>query len=312
MIKVLTRTNDKIKEGDLKDLRSKKIVWVDLVSPSSAELQLLSDHTKITVADFKEHLQARERPNTFEFDKYSMIVFGCPTSETHTPTTIAFYILGNNNIISVRKKQIDAVERMQKELVEKSPKYFDSAAKIIRVLFEHVVDDYFHIIDEMQEEADKVELKAFKNPDRKLMEDIFKIKKRLLHMHKTFIANREVITQIEKQYLSKLTRKEIYELKDVKNDIIQLIDSADMLRDLVTGVLDIYVTSVSNQLNVVMKKLTVAASYVLIPTLIASIYGMNFRFMPEIPWKWGYPFSLALMGVSILAMYIYFKKSHWL
>ncbi|HII72403.1 TPA: magnesium/cobalt transporter CorA [Candidatus Woesearchaeota archaeon] len=312
MIDILTRSNEKIVKGELEDLHTKKIVWVDTLDPTDVQLKKISEHSGISVNDFKEHHTARERPNTFEFEKYSMIVFGCPASGYHLPTTIAVYILGNNNIITIRKKEIAGIQRMKDEILEKSPKYFDSAAKVIRVMFERIVDDYFAELDKLQAETDRIEARAFKQPDEKIMEEIFKIKKQTLHMHKTLIANREVITQIEKQYLSKLSRKEIYEFTDIKNDTIQLIDSTETLRELATGVIDIYMTSVSNQMNIVVKKLTVAASYVLIPTLIASIYGMNFHYMPEIPWKWGYPFSLGIMVLSIMAMYVYFKKSHWL
>jgi len=312
MIQVHSKSKDKIEEGQLKDLKTKKIVWADAINPTTAELALLAEHTRIPLKDLKEHLVSFERPNTFEFEKYSMIVFGCPVLGQVRPTTVAVYLIGNNNIITVSKKPIAGIERMKEGIHSKSPRYFDSAAKILRVIFDRIIDDFYTALDQHQEDADKAETKAFKKPDKSLLKEIFKTKKALLHLHKVCIANREVITHIEKQYLSKLSRKEIYEFKDIYNDLIQIIDSSEMIRDLITGVTDVYTTSVSNQTNIVMKKLTVAASYVLIPTLIASIYGMNFRFMPEIPWKWGYPFSLALMVISIIAMYIYFKKSHWL
>ncbi|MCW4026371.1 MAG: magnesium and cobalt transport protein CorA, partial [Candidatus Bathyarchaeota archaeon] len=139
----------------------------------------------------------------------------------------------------------------------------------------------------------------------------FRIKKTLIYFHKALTANREVVTSIEKQYLKHISKKELKEFRILYNDIVQLIDTCDTQRDVTTGVIDIYLSSVSNLTNDVVKKLTVIASFVLVPTLISGIYGMNFRIMPEIPWAYGYPFALGLMVFSVVAMWVYFKKAKW-
>jgi len=311
MIDVFVKINNNVVKGNLDNIKKRGVSWVDVVNPTTKELQSLSDHSGISLYDLNEHLVPNERPNTFEFNKYSMMVFACP-GKNHKPTTVAIYILGNNNVISVHKKELNPLNLMKQELEKKNVSYFDSGVKIIRVLLEKMVNEYFNIFEVIQEEADNVETRAFHNPDRKLMKEIFGIKKKVMHLHKSLTANREVMVQIEKEYLTKISRKEIYELKDIRNDLNQLIDISELVRELVTSVIDVYQSSVSNQMNTVIKKLTVAASYVLIPTLIASIYGMNFRSMPEFAWKYGYPFAIAIMGLSIIAMYVYFKKSHWL
>jgi magnesium transporter len=100
------------------------------------------------------------------------------------------------------------------------------------------------------------------------------------------------------------------------DDVTQLIDTEATYRDILTGTLDIYLSSVSNNLNQVMKTLTIVASFVLIPTLISGIYGMNFQFMPEIHTelgkKFGYYFALGLMAFSVIFTYLFFRKKGWM
>jgi magnesium transporter len=314
MLSLYWRPKGQIVEGKLEALRSKKAVWVDCFNPTKAELDILSKSTGIDLVDFKERIVDYERPTTIEDEKHSLIIFGAPflTKDGAETTSFAIFLCKNQNIISIRTKELEGIDKFKKELSEKNPKYFDSNTRTVQVLMERVVDTYFEHLDLFQEAADKIEAIVFQNPQKKSVEEIFKIRKSLLFFHKSLIANREVVLSIEKQHLSRITKKDLPEFRELYNDVVQLIDTVDNLRNILTGVLDIYTSSMSNQMNQVIKKLTVVASYVLIPTLIASIYGMNFRYMPEIPWKWGYPFSLGLMVASILLIYYYFKRSKML
>lgn len=318
MITVLQKKGKKVVELKLEELKKQAIrtnaaVWIDAQNPTGEELHALSDILGFPYSELREHTTKYERPRRFEFEKYSMLVLAVPINEKGiTRTSVSFFIHPKNNILTIRTRPVEAIEYLKKELLEKETDYIESPVKLLCRLMERIVDDYFQQQDEFQEVADNIETAVLHKPDNTHIEQLFKLKKQLLFSHKALVANREVIRDVENGRIAKLTTKEVYEFRDVYNDVVQLIDANETLRDIVTGVIDIYISSISNQLNKVMKKLTVMASYVLIPTLIASIYGMNFRFMPEIPWKWGYPFSIGLMIFSILVMYIYFKKVKWL
>lgn len=314
MLNVYAKEKNKVVKTELKILKSKTVAWVDCYKPTKDELEQLSTITKVPVTEFKQHITKYERPNTFEFESYSLIVFGVPYVENKNIkiTSIAIFLFNNRNIVTIRSEEIDGITNFMHDLIEKNPKYFDSHTKTVRVLLEKILNDYFIFLDMFQDIAERIEGIVFHNTQSKSIEEVFRLKKTMLFFHKALLANREVILAIEKEYVSKLSRKEIHEFRDLYNDLVQLIDEEETLRDILTGVTNIYMSSVSNNLNQAMKKLTVVASYVLIPTLIASIYGMNFKVMPEIPWVWGYPFSIGLMILSILAMYLYFKHSKWL
>jgi len=134
------------------------------------------------------------------------------------------------------------------------------------------------------------------------------------------LSNRETVSQIVKQNVLHLNNKDVLNFEDISNDINQLIDMVNTHKEILTGALEIHASTISNQMNDVIKKLTVVASFAMIPTLIASIYGMNFGGptgqstwnMPELAWAYGYPFALGLMVVSCIALFWWFKKNRWL
>ena len=314
MITIYWRPKGEVIQGKIEALRSKKTVWVDCFNPTKKELENISQLVGVPASEFNEHVVDYERPTTVEDETYSLIVFGAPVLNKGVGegTTIAIFICKNQNIITIRTEEIEGLSKFKEEILGKSPKYVDSSTKIVQMMLASIIDSYFEHLELFQESADKIESTAFENPQKKVIHDTFKIRKAMLLFHKTLVANREVLLAVEKKHLRRMNKKDLAEFRDMKDDVMQLIDTADTLRSVLTGVLDIYNSSVSNQMNHVIKKLTVVASYVLIPTLIASIYGMNFRNMPELFWEWGYPFSLALMVFSVLAVYFYFRKSKML
>lgn len=210
-------------------------------------------------------------------------------------------------MVSVEKiRNLISTNAAYAKLLEKGTGFF-----VCRLLDE-ILNSFFTVLDDIEENISRIEDIVFEKADRKTIKQIFKIKKTLIYSHKALTANREVITAIEKEYLLNISKKDIRLFRVLYNDVVQLIDMESTYRDVLTGTLDIYLSSVSNNLNVVIKKLTAMASFVLIPTLIASIYGMNFKFMPELYWKYGYYVSLGLMIISIVGMYLYFRRKGWI
>ncbi|MBW2965115.1 magnesium/cobalt transporter CorA [Candidatus Woesearchaeota archaeon] len=315
MIKGYWRPKDKIVEDSIEVAHSKRNVWLDCVNPSKTELEQLSKMTGVDIREFKDRLVNYERPSTLEGEGYSLVVFGAPVIRKRGTgiASVAILVCKDQTLITLRTEEdTGGIERFRKELLEKNPKYFDSLTLTLFNLFQKIIDTYFEHIEVFQESADRIETSVLENPQKRAIEEIFKIRKSLLFFHKALVANREVVLQIEKEHLSKLSKKDVRKFRDLYNDIVQLVDTVDTQRNVLTGIIDIYTTSSSNQMNQVIKKLTVVASYVMIPTLIASIYGMNFHVMPEISWVWGYPFSIGLMLASILIVYLYFRHSKML
>lgn len=316
MIKILDYSNGKVKVGKIEDLRRSITTWVDCFNPTKEEIEKISKYSKIPIDVIDENL-GDVRLRLDEAANHSLLVYSSPLPNKLIVSSIAMFISKNRNLITFRKEKINAIETVNELLKKKKDHILRSPSELVYIIIENINKDFFLKMEEIEENIDKIENKVFQVPDKESAREIFKIKKNLIYLHKALIANREVISGIEKQYLIKFTKAESYRFRTLYHDVFQLIDEEETFRDITTGVLDLYMTSVSNNLNIVIKKLTAMASFVLIPTLVASIYGMNFQRtsalnMPELYWDYGYFFALGLMILSVIIMFIYFKKKDWI
>jgi magnesium transporter len=150
------------------------------------------------------------------------------------------------------------------------------------------------------------------NPTQKTLEQIHTLKREFIFLRKLVWPLRELISGLQRSE-SPLIKEttEVY-LRDVYDHTIQVIDTVESFRDMVSGMLDIYLSSISNRMNAVMKVLTIIATLFIPLTFIAGIYGMNFKYMPELEWRWGYPVVAFVMAVAAVVMLIYFRKKKWL
>jgi len=321
MLRVYKFQKGGVKSGSLNDLGSSSICWADCINPTKKELKDISEKAKISLNELKKVLDENERPKVSDLENYSLIIVRTPLIEHDeiltTPLSI-FISKNKNNIITITLKEVTSINKIQQLIATKK---IDIHAKGISFftyrILEGVLDTYFSILDTLEEKIDYIEDKVVEKPDKLTVQHIFTVKKTLIFFHKALTANREVISAIEKEYVADIDKKNIKRFRSLYNEVTQLIDTEGTYRDILTGTLDIYLSSVSNNLNQVMKTLTIVASFVLIPTLISGIYGMNFSNasplnMPELYWQYGYFFALGLMLISIILTYLFFRKKGWL
>ena len=179
-----------------------------------------------------------------------------------------------------------------------------------------MVDDFLTLVERFEDRADDIEDRIFEaaneSADRlELQESLFKLKRACISLRRFAMPLRQGIDLIQEQpELAPPALGPYY--RDVMDHVIRTVELVDNIRDLLTSMLEVRIAQVANHLNEVMKKLTGWAGIILVPTLIAGIYGMNFQGMPELGWKLGYPLALGLMGASALILYRMFKKREWL
>jgi magnesium transporter len=141
---------------------------------------------------------------------------------------------------------------------------------------------------------------------------VHKLKRDLAFLRKSVWPLREVINNMQIEESNLICQSTIPYLRDIYGHTIQVIDNVESLREIIAGVLDIYLSSTSNRMNEIMKVLTIIATIFIPLTFITGIYGMNFKFMPEIKWFWGYPAVLSVMLLIGVGMLIIFKKKKWM
>ena len=179
-------------------------------------------------------------------------------------------------------------------------------------LADAIVDNYFVVLEKIGEEIESLEDELITEPGTETVESIHNLKRELIFLRKSVWPLREAIVGLEKGDSDLIQDKTAVYLRDVYDHTIQVIDTIETFRDMVSGMLDVYLSSLSNKMNQVMKVLTIIATIFIPMTFIAGIYGMNFKFMPELEWHWGYLFSWAIMILIGLSMVVYFKKKKWI
>lgn len=297
----------------------KTLTWVDCYNPSEKELNLLSKKTSISTSEFEHSISELRRPHVTPAEKYSEVVFRGPCIGYNDISTVPIGIfLFKKDVITLHSKPIRAINTIRNLPKSQLALIFKKGAPyFVYRLLDALVSDYFNILDELGEKINIIENKVLHNVKESIVKNIFLIKRIFIFFHKSLIANRDVISAIEKHYLKEFKEQDMRHFRDLYSDTTQLIDLVSNYREILTSILEMYLSSINNALNKTVKTLTALSAFVLIPTLIAGIYGMNFANnsifnMPELYWKYGYFFSIGLMILSVLLTYLIFKKKDWL
>ena len=185
-------------------------------------------------------------------------------------------------------------------------------------LLDAVVDGYFAILEKIGEKIELLEEELVQDPAEQTLQQIHRLKREMIILRKSVWPLREVISGLQRSESALIKESTGVYLRDVYDHTIQIIDTIESFRDMVSGMVDLYLSSISNKMNSVMKVLTIIATIFIPLTFIAGIYGMNFNSeksplnMPELDWYWGYPAALLVMAVVAVIMLFYFRKKKWL
>jgi len=179
-------------------------------------------------------------------------------------------------------------------------------------LLDIVVDRYFVVLEKLGERVEVLEEKLLTDPGTAVLRKIQKLKKEMLLLRKWIWPLREVISSLERGEFPGIQKGTRIYLRDVYDHTIQVMDAVEIYRDMLSGMLDIYLSSLNNRMNAVMKVLTVITTIFMPLTFLAGVYGMNFKHMPELEWPWGYPLILLAMGGVAVFMLALFRRKKWL
>jgi magnesium transporter len=222
-------------------------------------------------------------------------------------------VLGRNFLISFLESKKDVFAPIRERLRQPKSKLRQRGPDYLcYTLIDCLVDNYFLILEKVDEKLERLEDDLFHDPNQDTLKKIHHAKREIAMLRKSVWPMREVISnfrRIESPLIHDHTK--LY-LQDVYDHTIQAIDTIESFRDITAGTLDIYLSNLSQRMNEVMKVLTVVATIFVPLTFIASFYGMNFDYIPELHWKWGYPFVVGLMVAVFIAMLYYFRRKRWI
>lgn len=315
--KTLILDKGSVTEGRFSDLQSGKPVWVDTSQPTPAELETISTHVGMAVEELRHLLAPTQRPVLFNIEKYSVVIFSAPfidRDHVRALPIVAFVSKVQNDILTVHQEHSSAVAKMYAYTSTRSIEMFKGGiTHVLLTLFDETIEQYFSHIDSIRDAIEAIEEKMFDYHDSKrVMRRTFSTKKSLLYTHKALIGNREVVQAIEKHYAQFLDVKKLEDFRQLSGDITQLIEMATTYHDILTTSVEVHLSAISNNLNVTMKRVTSWGAIILVPSLIAGIFGMNFREIPLLTSHEGFAIAIAAMAVSVFLLGWYFKKKDWI
>jgi magnesium transporter len=257
-----------------------------------------------------------QRPKMEDFDDYIFVVLRMlrfDGEEKGTKTEQISIILGSDFVISFQETEGDVFDAIRERLRSNKGRIRKMGADYLAYsLIDAIVDNYFIILEKLGEAIEDIEDRLVTAPTSETLQIIHDLKREMIFLRKSVWPLREVINRMERSESPLINKSTFVYLRDVYDHTIQIMDAVETFRDMLSGMLDIYLSSVSNRMNEVMKVLTVIATIFIPLTFVAGIYGMNFKFMPELDQTWSYPAVLVLMLVVALLMVMFFRRKKWI
>ena len=293
------------------------VTWINVDSLHQVEiLEKMGECYGLHPLVLEDILNTDQRPKMEDYGEYIYIVlkmleYHDKSSEIESEQISL--ILGPNFVFSFQEREGDTFNPIRERIRNNKGRIRKMGADYLAyTLLDSIVDNYFIILERLGEKIEFLEEELVTHPTSEILQVIHHLKREMIFLRKAVWPLREVVSGLGRGESSLIQESTKVYLRDIYDHTIQTIDTIETYRDMVSSMLDIYLSSVSNRLNSVMKVLTIIATIFMPLTFIAGIYGMNFKFMPELEWRWGYPtiwFVVILIGISML---IYFKRKKWL
>jgi magnesium transporter len=328
-ISIIDYNEEKFQEKEAKNVEEcfpfkekSTVTWLNIDGLHEIDvIDKLGKHFDVHPLVLEDILNTDQRPKMEDYESYiffvlKMIYYDEKKGEVHTEQFSL--ILGHNFVISFQESFGDVFDAMRERLRKGKGKIRKMGADYLAyTLIDAIVDNYFVVLEKIGERIEDVEEELLDNPTPNTVHIIHGLKREMIYLRKSAWPLREIINGLLREE-SKLIKKttHVY-LRDLYDHTIQTIDTIETFRDMISGMFDMYMSSISNKMNEVMKVLTIFAAIFIPLTFVAGLYGMNFRpdaspfNMPELNFYWGYPMALFAMAIIGVIMLIYFKRQKW-
>jgi magnesium transporter len=222
------------------------------------------------------------------------------------------FVIGAGYVITFQERERDTFDSVRRRLVEPETRVRQHGADFLAyALVDTVVDNYFAVLERLGDRIADLEDDILVSPDRDTLEEVFGVKRSLVELRRAVWPLRDALAAMGRGDTPLIASGTLPYLRDVQDHALRVIDTIETYRDMATTMVEMYMSSVSNRLNEVMRVLTVIATIFIPLTFIAGVYGMNFSFMPELRWHWGYPVIWGVMVAIAVGLVVYFRRRGW-
>lgn len=312
MLRGVTYSNGKVKQIDFQRSRSNKnLIWIYCSEASLKELDMISRNNKIPLFELKHSLDPREKPRICSRKKYSLIIFRAmnPGENDKKTTFPVEFIITKNLLITLTPEKNQAMEKIFQEIdgnLFKDIKKNGFGLLVFRILLK-LLGDYEKYFEEADDTIDYLEDASLQAKDKDLHK-LLNLKGKLIFLRRSLTRNKDMLNEIGQDRLEHIKSGDMY--RELYTEYSQLVATEELIKDRVTGVMEMFLSSASNNLNKVMKSFTVIASILLIPMVISGAYGMNL-ILPLGDHPQGFIIILLIIAISMILMFVYFRVKNW-
>jgi magnesium transporter len=293
------------------------VTWINVSGISRVEnLERLGECFNLHPLVLEDILNIDQRPKVEDYEDYLFIVLKKIDQEPQSGEMVAdqvSLVLGGNYLISCQEGDGDLFAPIRERLTAAKGRLRRAGSDYLcYALMDLLVDQYFVVLEKLGEKIEYLEDQVVQKPNPKTLQAVHRFKNDMIILRKSMWPLRDVINRMERRESPLIRDATGIYFKDVFDHTIVAIETVETYRDILSGMLDIYLSSVSNRLNEIMKVLTIIATIFMPLTFLAGLYGMNFKFMPELEWRYGYFSVLGMMAVVALSMLFYFRRRGWI
>ncbi|WP_417372274.1 magnesium/cobalt transporter CorA [Gelidibacter japonicus] len=296
---------------------SKHVTWINVNGLNNAsEIERLGDYYKLHPLIQEDIVTTNQRPKMDEYEDYLFIVFKMLHYDENglLINEHVSMVLGRDYVTTFQEADGDVFDGIRDRLENSKGRIRNAGSDYLMfAILDAVVDNYFMVIETISAKIEILEDQLFESKvESDITEDIQDLKKEILRIRRAIIPLREVINRIEKTDTLLIEGRTQNYIRDLYDHIIQVSESVEIYREMIWGLMDMYMTTISNKMNEVMKVLTIMASIFIPLTFMAGIYGMNFEYIPELQLQYGYFYLWGAMILVFFGMIWYFKRKKWL
>lgn len=302
---------DRVK--DLPKLENKGVYWINFVGLSDLEnisdiCRLFSIHPLVA----EDLLNTSHRPKIEKYEDFIFLICKNMFLKDEIITNQISFILLDNIVISFQEKENDIFKDVFRRLEDGSNIRKFNSHYLLYALLDAVVDSYFILLEDVDIKIDSFEDILLQKPNKELLDNIYSLKRSLIYVKSMVWPMRNIVETLIKNEDEIMNDRFMYYYRDIYDHIIQILDLTQNARDICSGMLDTYLSSIGNKTNDIMRVLTIASTIAIPLTFLTGLYGMNFKYFPSLDWKYAYPTFWIVSILIVIIMFFYFKKKEWI
>jgi len=293
------------------------VTWINITGLNDVSaIERIGEDFGIHPLVLEDLLNTSQRPKLEDYGDYIFIVvrmLGLERADSKLMSEQVAFIIGKNYLLTFQEYAGDVFDSIRNRIRHgKGHVRRMGADYLAYALMDAIVDNYFVILELLGEEVEIIENELVSRCDETIMHRIHAMKRQMISLRRSIWPLREVVAAMARSESPLVAKRSHVYIRDLYDHTIQVIDTVESLRDIASGMLDTYLSAISNRMNSVMKVLTIIATIFIPLTFVAGVYGMNFEHMPELAYAWAYPAVMLVMLASALGMLLFFKRKKWL